>query len=496
MTERSLSHKSDGRQSSAGQSVHSAVSAHSARTNSLGLDASFPSTQAVGTPFESTGPPPGFFVLGTVPSIIRCWIDTNFSNDSLLYAVVCPGSCKSFLDLHLAKRLGLTDQLSRSRDGELTIKLPVYLPEAVVQRALSRSASLAPRLPSVTTTFTISGQHATHPRQRSIQVFLGSDTLRRHGADILLSQNTITLLGDDHSKLSVPLVRPEDENLFKSLRTVSADSIEGTDRNAAGSIAPSDEQIPTPDSTTSKMLGMKKEFESVHNGDETGEGQRHPTYAASPFNEYPPSEPSLSNPKRRSAAFTDPVESCAEGSTPESTVGGGSRASLEGHIDNNQVERDAAASHEADSAAGDSTKRDASGNIWGSWRRDQGPRSDNAGSGPSTSSGYQKPGRGRGMKVLRPAKSSISSSRSNPNSNAGVEGDTVSRRDENDAPGSAAGSQTDERRSMSGEARPAPVLKLQRSLSNQARAANPVGGASAFGWLNGSQPKRSAAAAD
>lgn len=41
MTERSLSHKSDGRHSSAGHSVHSLHSVPSGRTSSLGLDTNF-----------------------------------------------------------------------------------------------------------------------------------------------------------------------------------------------------------------------------------------------------------------------------------------------------------------------------------------------------------------------------------------------------------------------------------------------------------------------
>ena len=48
-----------------------------------------------------------------------------------------------------------------------------------------------------------------------------SDALRIHNADILLSQNTMTIYGDDLNRLLVPLVRPEDDS-FKNLCTKNA----------------------------------------------------------------------------------------------------------------------------------------------------------------------------------------------------------------------------------------------------------------------------------
>ena len=52
---------------------------------------------------------------------------------------------------------------------------------------------------------------------KPIQVFIGSDVLRAHSADILFSSNSITLFDHNQTKLSIPLVRPEDEASFKSL---------------------------------------------------------------------------------------------------------------------------------------------------------------------------------------------------------------------------------------------------------------------------------------
>jgi ubiquitin carboxyl-terminal hydrolase 4/11/15 len=95
MSERSYSHKSDGRQSSAGQSVHSMASG---RANSL---TSFGPT----TPQDVPGLAPGLFILGSVPAIIRCWLNTNFKHDTLLYAAVCSGSYTSYLDFYMIEHL-------------------------------------------------------------------------------------------------------------------------------------------------------------------------------------------------------------------------------------------------------------------------------------------------------------------------------------------------------------------------------------------------------
>lgn len=73
MMERSYSHKSDGRHSSAGHSVHSMHSGISGRASSLGLDTNF----VIGgreddSPLDIPEPPPVFYILGSPPSIIRC----------------------------------------------------------------------------------------------------------------------------------------------------------------------------------------------------------------------------------------------------------------------------------------------------------------------------------------------------------------------------------------------------------------------------------------
>ena len=211
MSERSYSHKSDGRQSSAGHSVHSMASG---RANSL---TSFGPT----TPQDAPGLAPGLFILGSVPAIIRCWLNTNFKHDTLLYAAVCSGSYTSYLDLNLIEHLGFQDQVVLDDDGLRKIKLSVYLPEAVPVSASSRSTSSAPQLPSIGVNFTVVQEHNSEANPKAVQIFLGSDMLRAHNADLLFSSSQLTLYDDDHSKLQIPLVRPEDERAFKSLHVSS-----------------------------------------------------------------------------------------------------------------------------------------------------------------------------------------------------------------------------------------------------------------------------------
>ncbi|KAI9826325.1 MAG: hypothetical protein M1832_000242 [Thelocarpon impressellum] len=501
MTERSLSHKSDGRQSSAGQSIHSAVSAHSARTNSLGLDASFPPSQPPSTPFDTAGPPPGLFILGAVPSIIRCWLDTNFTHDTLLYAVVCPGSYLSFLDLDLIERLDLKDQVSGDGDGEGTIKLPVYLPEAVVQQPPSRSNSPAPQLPTLTVSFRVTSRRPADA-SKAIQIFLGSDMLRAHNADILLSQNSVTLFGDDHSKLSVPLVRPEDDGLFKNLRTVNGLGVVEAKLPLLPKKATLHAHSTGP--TTSSSVGSRRDNELVSSGDELGNDEYQVTSPSSPLAEDVSSDLSMQGVKLRSGShgaipngLRDTSTSDPLGTRNVSNAGStGGRSSFEGYSDESQVDRD----NKTGSETVDPSQKETSGGIWGSWRREQGSKADAATtSTPSGSVAYQRANRGRGMKVLRPAKSSISTPRSVTQPTSGAEGDHTRAKSDLDPTGPMQSQKVEGRKlSPTGEGKVPMSRKEQRSASGQPRTANPVGGASAFAWLNGSggQHKRSATLAE
>ena len=213
MNERSSSHKSEGRASSA----HSMRSAASGRANSLNLESTYGLSDSRASPLEPPAIAPGMLLLGSVPAIIRCWMNMNFTHDAQLYAAVCTGSHKSFIDLRLAQNLGYEGLVrAPNESGARTVRLPIFFPEAVPQPASSRSSSPAPQLPKLTIDFDVI-ESGSDSNDMAIQIFLGSDMLRLHNADILFSSNSMTLFDNERHKLNIPLVRPEHEAVFKSL---------------------------------------------------------------------------------------------------------------------------------------------------------------------------------------------------------------------------------------------------------------------------------------
>lgn len=389
LTERSLSHRSDGRQSSSGQSHHSA------RTNSLGLETS----RLMGSSFSESSliaPPAGLFLLGPVPCIIRCWLTTNFSNDSLLYAAICSGSYVSSIGSSLIHKLGLEAEVTKE-DGQSYIKCPFYLPEAsIYQSSSSRPSSPEPHLPSLTIQFMV---RETIDADDSIQIIVGSDVLRSHNADILFSQDKLTLVDDEHNRLSVPLVRPEKDSAFKSLWTV-------------------------PDAS-------HMEPASHINGDQhTG-----------------------------IIGHSDHQQSASAPASARASIGEASKPILQPQGDSASdagVHPTPTTASDASSIPG--TKSDS---AWNSWRRDQKTE--------STKQGKEK----RPMKVLRPAKASsrVNSSTSTPTAANAEHADSMTA----SSPTSSRAAGQPLRSSSDGNSKP--------------RASNPVGGASAFGWLNSGAPR-------
>lgn len=450
LTERSLSHKSDGRQSSGGHSTQSA------RASSFGFEPR--PLSATVAPFVPLGPPPGLFVLGPVPSIIRCWLDTKFSNESLLYASICTGAYKSVLDSSLVSQLGFDDQIITNPRGDRCLKIPVYLPEATVQQASSRANSPAPQLPMLTVEFSI---QSFPTNSEAIQIFLGCDVLRAQNADIHFSLDRMTLFDDERNKLSVPFVRPENANAFQSLRTTNFDF--------------------------SKLHEIKEEKQQVH-----------------------PNNISLATPvvlKSKMDIGSEIEAQCPEGmkqqslpvansigliSSPSSVIGEGRK--VHGNRDNEKPSPSKSERRESEKLTnGNSPEapvRSESGNIWGSWRRDSMQNGRQDLNSPHPTSGYQRAGRGRGMKVLKPAR--LNTSRSVSTTQAPVGFDAVSARFGENGKGasqtatneidSSASSVTD-RRSSSGDAK----TPLQ---ANKPRSANPIGGASAFVWMNSGEAQK------
>lgn len=430
LTERSLSHRSDGRQSSSGHSHHSA------RTNSMGIDASRLVSPSGVSPPSAVMPPPGLFLLGPVPCIIRCWLTTIFSNESLLYAAICSGSYSSSLSYSLIEKLGYEDQVT-VEDGLRSIKLPLYLPEASIHQTSSRAGSPTPQLPAVTVRFTV---RDVSPDDKSIQIILGSDVLRSHNADILFSQDRIIMVDDDRNKVCVPLVRPENDAVFKSLHTASDASRRDYAKPQHHTEAPS-----------------------------TVNGRDHSAI------ERPISRPQETN-SVTSSKVEEPEERDHE-ERPTTRDGGQSETDT-------QATRESSVPVEQDAYPGLSAKTEPGG-PWGSWRRADG-----------NAIGMAKSTRGRAMKVLRPSKSlssrvpSAVSTHSQQFSHnhhtahtSAAEAVTSSLTEGN--PGSQS----------SGPDLVHPTPSRSTSFksgdgswpsNSKNRASNPIGGASAFGWLNSS----------
>ena len=392
LTERSFSHRSDGRLSSSGHSHHSG------RTNSMGLETSNRLMRSSFSELSSMTPPPGLFLLGPVPCIIRCWLTTDFTNESLLYAAICSGSYVSSLSMTLVRKLGLHEVVMTDNDRSY-IKIPLYLPEASILGTSSHASNSAPSLPSVTIRFLVREEVTDSD---SIQVIIGSDVLRAHNADILFSQDKVVMSDSERNRVSVPLVRPERDSVFRLLCTLPDKT--------------------HPDYRLKSKHGGNPELA----GDvmQTSNLPQHTTSApASTRVSIIESEPPKQLPKK--PLYTQDSNDVApdtQGSFKSSTV-------------NRSGE------------SGNTVKNEQAG-IWSSWRRNPNNQTSN-------------PPNSRPMTVLRPVKASVRTAFSTS------------------VPSSAAAEHPDST---------APQLVQSRapegSRDSSTSATNPIGGASAFNWLN------------
>jgi ubiquitin carboxyl-terminal hydrolase 4/11/15 len=422
MSERSYSHKSDGRQSSAGHSVHSMTSGRANSLTGLGPSALI----------EPPGLAPGLFILGSVPAIIRCWLDTNFKHDTLLYAAVCSGSFASFVDLRLVEQLDLQDQITKTSDNVRKVKISVYLPEAVPVMGSSRSGSPAPQLPSVAVEFIVREGYNAVTNSKAIQIFLGSDMLRAHHADLLFSTNQLMLYDDERCKLQIPFVRPEDEHTFKSLAIISQSHGHAEPQHARTAASEQSKQRPIGDSISSLQETTRpakpSESGTASSDDGGSTGRRS-------FEQ----RPRLGLSTSTQSSSKEVADSSPTGATPRS---GPPPAMLS------------------------------------NWRRDSAEKAntgplDWANVGKTTSSSTNYKPRDTGMKVLRPSRAgtrTVSASTSTPANSQSRFFDDGRRKGDEEVP--------QMKRRVSGE-------KPGDNTGNaKPRSANPVGGASAFAWLN------------
>ena len=367
LSERSLSHRSDGRSSNTGFG----------RTNSFGLESSRLLGSIHNSPRVAANPPPGFFVLGPCPAIIRCWLTETFSNDSLLYAALCTGAAASSVGKATLQRLGLADEVV-DEGGFRKIKLPVYLTEARVQQA-SRSSSpnSAPQVPTLYIKFVVVEDGDD---DRSVSVIIGSDVLRAHSGDILFSQDKLTISDDDRNQLTVPLVRPEDDACYKNLTTGARKFTQSTTTVRQTST----------DNFRPGVIGQAAKAE-------TTPGSNSPT------------SPTVVTPAERGESIRDDsVEP-----TPRTSA--------------DLPPADSKSATGSEKSASNPVSKSSSG-VWGnSWRSASNNATSDAQKG---SSSYSKPIVSRTMKVLRPNKSSNIMTRSVSSSNPFMNGPDLSRLEE------------------------------------------------------------------
>jgi hypothetical protein len=401
------------------------MSGLSMRANSFGLEQSRLLGSMTNSPKAAGNPPPAFYVLGPVPAIIRCWLTETFSNDSLLYAAVCTGSYGSSITTSVVHRLGLGDQ-TFEENGVRKIKLPIYLTEATIHQSSSRSASPAPQVPTLTARFVVTESFV---EDRTIQVVLGSDILRAHNADILFSQDKLMIFDEERNRLAIPLVRPENDGTYKGLFTMTGS------RSAKGPLQNASNGTP--------LAGI------------IGRPSRESSGAAT-----------TASPSVGASTMSEASEQAKTDRVPEA----GEQIRVDTGVAKPQEDVKSPAENDKTFTTPTPTSRSSSG-VWGnSWRASSASQPDTS----KTASGYSRAGTTRGMKVLRPGKSMASATRT-------ASGSTAPGGPENMPSGDVP------RRSslIGGESTKAGAKSVEQQ--SQPTKSNPVGQASAFGWLNSGQ---------
>ncbi|KAJ4391847.1 hypothetical protein N0V93_005467 [Gnomoniopsis smithogilvyi] len=408
------------------------------------------------------------------PSIVRCWLTTQYSHDTLLYGVVCSGSQKSTVDYSLLKELDLLDEAQRNINGVLRVKAPVYFAEATVSQSHSRSSSPSRQVPYIVVDFEVtgSGQSEGTEDRKEIRIFIGSDTLRANSADLLLSQNRMSLFGngDNRDRLSVPFVRPEDESIYKHITTVNV--------------------IPE----KPRLNASAPEFVVSESRQQTAAAPK-PAEASIPQSEGDTSE--LPSPFSPMLAQTGYQSKSIDTSPPSDS--GSERQQKR------QAPSIAGSTGKENASQSEDGRRESAAGIWGSWRQGTAAGTD-ASQRENGLSGYQPAGSraGRSMKILKPQKSVSLSTAARTGST--YETPTATRPSgelRRKSHGAAAtlestGNSTNSpqvvrwenvRRSVSsaasGSTAPPSVTTPTTETKPKAPAtrSNPVGGASAFSWM-------------
>ncbi|KAF8466595.1 hypothetical protein BDZ91DRAFT_157552 [Kalaharituber pfeilii] len=192
LMERTLSYKSDyksdGRQSSmrSFDNFSMAGSEH---------DCSLPSALRPRDIIECNTPS----AFDSAPAVIRCWLGMDCSYDSILYAVICTGSSKSWIDSSLVSRCGFKEKIWKE-NGEERISLSLFLGSASVPAEVISSHTTLPRLKIE---FTVVQTPERPHNHKLVQIVLGSDILSAIKADVLFSKRQLTFHVRDGQKVFV-----------------------------------------------------------------------------------------------------------------------------------------------------------------------------------------------------------------------------------------------------------------------------------------------------
>lgn len=135
----------------------------------------------------------------SAPTVIRCWLGMDCSYDSILFAMICTGSSRSWIDSSLVARCGFKDKIW-TENGEERISLSLFLGSASVP---TESISSHTTLPRLKVEFTVLQSPERPHNQKLVQIVLGSDILSAIKADVLFSKRQLTFQVRDGQKVYV-----------------------------------------------------------------------------------------------------------------------------------------------------------------------------------------------------------------------------------------------------------------------------------------------------
>lgn len=294
----------------------------------------------------------------------------------------------------------------------------------------------------------------------------------------------MTIFADDRNKLSVPFVRPEDDSIFKNLRTTSM--VPGNELKATASpFTPKDraEQL---------LIGSSEctvERRSSDKDDNNPDDSSPPAQKSAPIG----------------ARSTPKLNGTGRGPGPEQFSESAQHAEGEGPKDSTEASDPPTA--EVLSTSG-SSRRGSTGAPWGFWRQGV-PSGSESGreTNDSTSSSYHKaPRTAKNMKILKPSKPASTPYRTSSSVRTGASYEPAPQRSMSDLRRKSQPNGTD----GASEVAPPTRWEGKRIVSDEHKAAdgtgkiattrprssNPIGGASAFAWMNSKPPTSIPSAAD